>query len=117
MKTRDCSLTHNNQSIIRKRHISREIAKVVPLFKKMTPLLSITIDPFHFSMAFLKYLKKVIHQQLNSYLLQNNLLNGSQYGFRSNHSTELAVLELVYRISGAIQWIVSKLRQPFFRFI
>ena len=45
------------------------------------------------------------HQQLNSYLLKNNLLYHvyeSQYGFRSNHSAELAALELVYRISGAM---------------
>ena len=49
-----------------------------------------------------KIFEKVIHQQLNSYLLKNNLLYGSQYGFRSNHSTKLAALELVDRISGAM---------------
>ena len=49
-----------------------------------------------------KIFEKIIHQQLNSYLLNDNLLYGSQYGFRSNHSTELAALELVDRISGAM---------------
>ena len=34
--------------------------------------------------------------------MQNNLLYGSQYGFRSNHLTELAALGLVNRISGAM---------------
>ena len=34
-------------------------------------------------------------EQIRNYLLDNNMLSPQQYGFRSNHSTELAALNLV----------------------
>ena len=37
-----------------------------------------------------KVIEKAVHKQLTSYFETNNLLNESQFGFRSNRSTELA---------------------------
>ena len=45
-----------------------------------------------------KIIEKVVHIQLTKYLNENKLLYISQYGFRGEHSTELAALELVDRI-------------------
>ena len=35
-----------------------------------------------------------MHSQLYAFLNENNLITEQQYGFRSNHSTELATLKL-----------------------
>ena len=86
---------------------SLNIAKVVPLFKKDDPTTVNNYRPISLLNSISKIFEKVIHQQLNSYLLKNTLPYGSQYGFRSNHSTELAALELVDRISGAIKNLIN----------
>ena len=46
-------------------------------------------------LPYLRYLKKL---QIVEYFTSNNLLFESQYGFRENHSTELAALEFIDRI-------------------
>ena len=46
--------------------------------------------------------KKLVFDQLYEYLISNGLLFESQYGFRKQHSTELAVLELTDRIRREI---------------
>ena len=48
--------------------------------------------------AFSKVFEKDEHTQMTKYLKDNSLLYVSQYGFRGEHSTELAALELVDRI-------------------
>ena len=45
-----------------------------------------------------KIFLKVAFKQISEYFTCNNLLFNSQYGFRENHSTELAALEFVDRI-------------------
>ena len=42
-----------------------------------------------------KIFERVIHTQLYSYLSENELLYEQQYGFRSQHSTELAAIKFV----------------------
>ena len=49
-----------------------------------------------------KVFEKIIHKQLFDYFTNNNLFYGNQYGFRSQHSTEMAALELVDRITSAM---------------
>ena len=44
-------------------------------------------------------MKKILHKQIVNHFQANSLLFGSQYGFRSSHSTEQATLELVDRLS------------------
>ena len=39
-----------------------------------------------------------MHSQLYAFLNENNLITEQQYGFRSNHSTELATLKLTNTI-------------------
>ena len=45
-----------------------------------------------------KKFEKVVHKQLYDYFDENKLFNEHQYGFRRQHSTEHAILELVDRI-------------------
>ena len=49
-----------------------------------------------------KVIEKVIYTQLSLYLESNKLFSDSQYGFRPNHSTEQATLELTDRIISAM---------------
>ena len=45
-----------------------------------------------------KIFEKIMQKQIVHYFDSNDLFFGSQYGFRSKHSTELAVLELIDRL-------------------
>ena len=55
------------------------------------------IDQFQYYHQYLRFLKR-LYIQLYDYFTDNDLFSHSQYGFRSNHSTELAVLEVIDRI-------------------
>ena len=55
--------------------------------------------PFVLLPSISKILKKLIFKQLSTYLNQHKLLYASQYGFRAGHSTELASIELIDRIT------------------
>ena len=46
-----------------------------------------------------KVFERIIFNQIHNYFHVNNLYFCSQYGFRKEHSTELAVLELIDRIT------------------
>ena len=47
-------------------------------------------------------MKKIIYNQLSLYFESNALFSDSQYGFRPNHSTEQATLELTDRVTSAM---------------
>ena len=45
--------------------------------------------------------KKIVNNRLKLYIEHKNILSKCQYGFRQGHSTSLAILELVEKISTA----------------
>ena len=45
-----------------------------------------------------KLYEYTISDQLTQYLIDNNLFSSNQYGFRAQHSTELAALNIVDRL-------------------
>ena len=49
-----------------------------------------------------KILEKVVHEQLYSYFTEHSYLSNNQYGFRKQHSTEHAVLEVLDRITSSL---------------
>ena len=49
-----------------------------------------------------KVVERVIHQQLHSYFDKHKLYFQGQYGFRKDHNTELALLELIDRLTKTI---------------
>ena len=51
--------------------------------------------------AFPKVVEKVVQRQLYSYMANNHLFSSSQHGFRSNHSTETALLTVSDHILSA----------------
>ena len=75
------------------------IPRVIPLFKKGDNQLlenyrSVSILP-----VIPKNFERIIHDQMIQYSEEYSLLHSSQYGFRKNHSTDLAALELINRIT------------------
>ena len=79
-----------------------KIAKVLPLFKKNDCMIMDNYRPISLLPAISKVFEKVVYNQLYTYYTSNNLLYKGQYGFREDHSTEMANIELVDRIITAL---------------
>ncbi|KAK3564028.1 hypothetical protein QTP86_006951 [Hemibagrus guttatus] len=78
-------------------------ARVIPILKKPA------LDPSDISnyrlvsiLSFLsKILKHIVYNQLSDYLLQNNLHDPNQSGFKAAHSTETALLAVTEKLHAA----------------
>ena len=74
-----------------------KIAKVIPIFKKGDATDLNNYRPISLLPAISKIIENVIYNQTYNYFDHNKIFYAHQYGFRKQHSTELAVLELVDR--------------------
>ena len=72
-----------------------KIAKVIPIYKKGNKSSLNNYRPISLLPTISKVFERVIFSQLYNYFNVNGLLSEQQYGFRSNHSTELATIKLV----------------------
>ena len=70
-----------------------KISKVIPLYKAEVILSN--YRPIALLPSISKIFEYVLLEQITNYFLDNNMLSPQQYGFRSNHSTELEALNLV----------------------
>ena len=75
-----------------------KIAKVKPLFKRGDTALLNNYRPISLLPTISKVFERVIYSQLYAYFKDNNLMSEQQYGFRAQHSTELASVKLVDHI-------------------
>ena len=75
---------------------SLKIAKVIPLYKnKGEDTVFGNYRPISLLNVISKLFERVVYNQVYAYFIENNLFYNSQYGFRSQHSTEDAAIELV----------------------
>ena len=74
---------------------SLKIAKVIPLHKKENRELMDNYRPVSLLNAFSKVFERAAYNQLYKYFQDNDLFYTHQYGFRTQHSTELASNELI----------------------
>ena len=72
-----------------------KVAKVIPVFKKGDVHLSSNYRPISLLSIFNKLLEKVVYKRLYSFLEKNQILYKNQFGFRKNHSTAMALLEVI----------------------
>ena len=79
-----------------------KIARVIPLFKAGDRAIFSNYRPIPILPCFSKLLEKVMYNRLMAYLDKFMILCVNQYGFRKNHSTSLALIDLYDKISGAI---------------
>jgi len=75
-----------------------KIAKVVPIYKKGQKSLTSNYRPISLLSIFNKILEKLMCKRLCSFLIKENILYKYQFGFRQNHSTTLALIEIIDNI-------------------
>ena len=81
-----------------------KLARVTPLDKKEDQKVYGNYQLIYLLSSISKILDKVAFKQIFEYFTSNNLLFNNQYGFRENHSTEVAALEFVDRIKLELDW-------------
>uniref|UniRef100_A0A3B3IP09 Reverse transcriptase domain-containing protein n=1 Tax=Oryzias latipes TaxID=8090 RepID=A0A3B3IP09_ORYLA len=79
-----------------------KIAKVIPFFKNGDRHTFNNYRPVSLLSQFSKVLEKLFVNKLDSFIEKNKLLSENQFGFRSNRSTDLAIMKIVEEISTAI---------------
>ena len=77
-------------------------AKVIPLFKSGAKDEFTNYRPVSLLPQFSKILEKIFADKLDNFTTKYNLINNSQYGFRSNSSTSMALLELIEEITNSL---------------
>ena len=79
-----------------------KLAKVIPLYKTGKQNAFTNYRPVSLLPQFSKILEKLFSEQLDVFIEKQNILCESQYGFRSNRSTSMALLELIEEITSAV---------------
>ena len=78
-------------------------AKVIPLHKGGNSTNISNYRPISLLSCFSKIYEKVMHARLTKFLNENDIIFKSQYGFRSGHCCEHALLEAQRKISHALE--------------
>ena len=81
---------------------SMKIARVIPIFKTGDAQEFSNYRPVSILPQFSKILEKIFHNRLMSFLNDKQILYNGQFGFRKNHSTSIAILELVEEMTTAM---------------
>ena len=93
-----------NQSLMKGIFPSQlKIAKIVPVYKKDDAMQIQNYRPISVLPALSKVFEKFMFNQLHNHFKTFNLYYKSQYGFRENHSTELAAIENIDKIVENIE--------------
>ena len=79
-----------------------KIAKVVPIYKKENPEIFGNYRPVSVLPCISKILERIVYNRSYDFLSKNELLYKKQYGFRTNHSTYMAVVDFINDVSKAI---------------
>ena len=75
-----------------------KMSEVVPLHKGKSREMPENYRPISLLITISKVLEKLVYKRVYNYLHANGSIYSSQYGFRSNHSTDNAVTELIGEI-------------------
>ena len=81
---------------------SLKVAKVLPIFKKGSNTIPENFRPISILPALSKIFEKVLSTKLLSFFTQNSVLQSTQYGFRKEHNTTQAVLDVITHIYDSI---------------
>ena len=80
-----------------------KIAKVIPIYKKENAEVLSNYRPVSVLPCFSKILERLMFNRCMDYIDKNDILNEKQFGFRSNHSTNMAIIELVDKVTKAVE--------------
>uniref|UniRef100_A0A8C7Y996 Reverse transcriptase domain-containing protein n=1 Tax=Oryzias sinensis TaxID=183150 RepID=A0A8C7Y996_9TELE len=96
-----------------------KIAKVIPLYKTGNKHHFTNYRPVSMLPQLSKILEKMFIARLNSFIEKHNILDEGQYGFRSNRSTSLALMNVIENITNAIDnkknviWVFIDIKKSF----
>ena len=80
-----------------------KVAKVIPIYKNKGDMLILSnFRPISLLSNINKIFEKLVHSRLYSFLNLHNYIYEFQFGFRSNHSTNYALLSLTESIRNAL---------------
>ena len=77
-------------------------AKVIPLHKQLEKIFVDNYRPISLLNCFSKIYERLVHKQLIGFLHKHALLYQHQFGFRENHSTTSALIEIINGIKNDI---------------
>ena len=80
-----------------------KVARVIPLFKSGNTMLFSNYRPVSVLSVFSKIFERIMYNRLLKFINQHNILYDYQFGFRGDHSPNLALLFLVDKISNALE--------------
>jgi hypothetical protein len=80
-----------------------KLAKVIPIFKKSDLTHPGNYRPISLLSIINKVFEKLMYSRLYKFLTKHKLLYSYQFGFRENHSTSLALIEIVDNIRQSIE--------------
>ena len=80
-----------------------KLAKVIPIYKKGKVSEITNYRPISLLNTFDKMLEKLIYNRLLTFLNKHNILYTHQYGFRTNHSCSLALIDAIDTIYGYLE--------------
>ena len=79
-----------------------KIANTIPIFKKGSKLLVSNYRPISLLSNINKILEKLMYDRLYKFLTQHNILYDLQFGFRSRHSTNHALINILEEINKSL---------------
>ena len=77
-------------------------AKVIPLYKANDPMLFNNYRPISVLPLFSKILERIMYNRMIQFINKHKLLYKYQFGFRKDHSTYMALIILIDKISAAL---------------
>ena len=83
-----------------------KIAKIIPIYKSGARSDPSNYRPIALLSTFSKIYEKVIYSRMIDFIKKHDILYSYQYGFRANHSTELALIKLLDTITA--NWDAGK---------
>ena len=79
-----------------------KLAKITPIHKKESKFDFLNYRPISLLSVFSKIYEKLIYTRVYSYLSKNELIYNKQFGFRSNYSTNHALVSITERIRNLV---------------
>ena len=76
-----------------------KIAKVIPVYKSGPKDVFSNYRPISVLPFFSKIFEKLAYNRLLNHIEKHAILNPNQYGFRKNHSTDMALIDITDKIS------------------
>ena len=71
-----------------------KVAKVIPIYKK---------GPVSLLPCFSKILERLVFNRCLDFIESHDILNKKQFGFRPNHSTCMAISQLVDKVNSSVE--------------